>query len=87
MHNIEPFYLWKHIYDSVEDKNNPFYGAIYNEFQYTNKIYNFFIHPQWDEMESETLYLKILFVDYEESQCIIELIGEWNDCINNDIMF
>ena len=87
MHNIEPFYLWKHIYDSVEDKNNPFYGAIYNEFQFTNKIYNFFIHPQWDEMESETLYLKILFVDYEESQCIIELIGEWNDCINNDIMF
>ena len=43
MHNIEPFYLWKHIYDSVEDKNNPFYGAIYNEFQYTNKIYNFFV--------------------------------------------
>ena len=33
-----------------------------------------------------TLYLKILFVDYEESFAIIEFIGEWNDAIENDIM-
>jgi hypothetical protein len=87
MHNIEPFYQWKELYEGAEDKNNPFYGEQYNEFQYTNKIYNYFIHPQWDKMESETLYLKILFVDYDDRFCIIELIGEWNDCINNDIMF
>jgi hypothetical protein len=37
-------------------------------------------------MGSETIYLKILFVDYEENYAIIELIGEWNDAINNDIM-
>ncbi len=37
-------------------------------------------------MGSETLYLKILFVDYDERYAIIELIGEWNDAINNDIM-
>ena len=79
MHNIEPFYQWKELYEGAEDKNNPFYGEQYNEFQYTNKIYNYFIHPQWDKMESETLYLKILFVDYDERFCIIELIGEWND--------
>ena len=42
MHNIEPFYLWNHIYDSVEDKNNQFYVAISNEVEYNNKIYNLF---------------------------------------------
>jgi hypothetical protein len=30
--------------------------------------------------------LKYLFVDYDEHYAIIELIGEWNDAINNDIM-
>ena len=31
--------------------------------------------------------MKILFVDYDEKFAIIELIGEWNDCLQNDIMF
>ena len=35
---------------------------------------------------SETLYLKLLFCDYEEKYVIIEFIGEWNDAITNDIM-
>ncbi len=30
--------------------------------------------------------MKILFVDYEANFAIIELIGEWNDAIENDIM-
>ncbi len=30
--------------------------------------------------------MKILFVDYEQNYAIIELIGEWNDAIENDIM-
>jgi len=29
---------------------------------------------------------KILYVDYIELYCVIELIGEWNDAIGNDIM-
>ncbi|MGB2135743.1 MAG: hypothetical protein ACPHYG_07090, partial [Flavobacteriales bacterium] len=33
-----------------------------------------------------TLFCKILFVDYEERFAIIEFIGEWNDCLYNDIM-
>jgi hypothetical protein len=37
-------------------------------------------------MGSETLYLKILYADYTDGYAIIELIGEWNDAINNDIM-
>ena len=37
-------------------------------------------------MGSETLYIKILFIDYDQGVAIIEFIGEWNDAINNDIM-
>ncbi|MEM9025011.1 MAG: hypothetical protein AAGB22_14795 [Bacteroidota bacterium] len=29
---------------------------------------------------------ELLFADYEEGFAIIELIGEWNDCLYNDIM-
>ncbi len=86
MHEIEPYYNWKHIYSAEEDLLSPFYERQYSEFEYTQTVYNYFIHPQWDEFGSKTLYLKILMVDYELSYCIIELIGEWNDAIENDIM-
>jgi len=49
-------------------------------------VYNYYIHPQWDEFGSKTLYLKILYTDYDAKFAIIELIGEWNDTIENDIM-
>lgn len=86
MHTIEPFYNWRHLYIADEDEQSPFYGREYSEFEYSNTIYNYYIHPQWDDIDSETLYIKILFTDYNEHFAIIELIGEWNDAINNDIM-
>lgn len=86
MQDIEPFYNWRHLYIASEDERSPFYEREYSEFEYTNAIYNYLIHPQWDDIDSPTLYLKILFVDYDAGYAIIELIGEWNDCINNDIM-
>jgi hypothetical protein len=86
MHSIEPYYNWRHLYIASNDPSSPFFGRVYSEFEYENKIYNYFIHPQWDYFGTETLYLKILFVDYEEKYAIIEFIGEWNDAINNDIM-
>lgn len=86
MHEIEPFYNWRHIYVAEEDKQSPFYGREYSEFQFSNTVYNYYIHPQWDEFGSRTLYLKILMVDYELHYAIIEMIGEWNDAIENDIM-
>ena len=86
MHTLEPYYNWQHLYIASEDTESPFYGREYSEFEYSNTVYNFYIHPQWDDMGSETLYLKILFVDYEEHYAIIEFIGEWNDAITNDIM-
>ena len=86
MQDIEPYYNWRHLYVASEDPRSPFYGREYSEFEYTNAIYNFVIHPQWDDIDSPTLYIKVLFVDYDQGYAIIELIGEWNDCINNDIM-
>lgn len=87
MHDIEPYFKWREYYTSSEDKQSPFFGKEYSEFTFSNKIYNYFIHPQWDFIGSPTLYLKVLYVDYEEGYALIELIGEWNDCINNDIMY
>jgi hypothetical protein len=69
-----------------EDERSPFFGRTYSEFEYSNTVYNYYIHPQWDEFGSRTLYLKVLFVDYDYNFAIIELIGEWNDAIENDIM-
>jgi hypothetical protein len=86
MHFIEPFFNWRGYYIASEDSISPFFEVDYSESHYTNKIYNFYIHPQWDNMGSETLFLKILFVDYQSRSAIIEFIGEWNDAIGNDIM-
>lgn len=87
MHEIEPFYRWRDQYIASEDNRSPFYRRKYNEFGYTHRLYNFYLHPQWDEFGSSTLYAKILFTDYDEGFTIIELIGEWNDTLHNDAMY
>ena len=71
---------------SEEDERSPFFKREYSEFEYSQTVYNYYIHPQWDEFGSRTLYLKVLQANYEEHYMIIELIGEWNDAIENDIM-
>ncbi len=86
MHLLEPYFNWRHLYAAEEDPNSPFFGQTYSEFQFTQTVYNYYIHPQWDDFGSSTLYLKLLFTDYELGYAIIELIGEWNDAIENDIM-
>lgn len=86
MHTLEPYYNWRHLYIASEDSRSPFYEREYSEFEFSNTMYNYLIHPQWDDIGSPTLFIKILFADYNEGFAIIELLGEWNDCINNDIM-
>lgn len=86
MQDIEPFYNWRHFYTAEEDPQSPFYGRTYSEFEYSQTLYNYYIHPQWDDFGSRTLYMKMLFVDYDQHYAIIELLGEWNDAIENDIM-
>jgi hypothetical protein len=74
------------LYTAEEDEDSPFYGREYSEFEFSNTVYNYYIHPQWDEFGSRTLYMKILFADYDFNYAIIEMIGEWNDAVENDVM-
>ncbi len=87
MVDIEPFYRWREShYISEEDERSPFFGRTYNDFSSENMVYNYVLNPYWDYFESETLYTKILFADYEKGAAILEFIGEWNDAIGNDVM-
>lgn len=87
MHDIEPYYHWRDDYNAAEDHRSPLFGRTYDAFYFTQKVYNYLIHPQWDSFGSQTLYLKILYADYDHQFVIIEMIGEWNDCLHNDIMY
>src|ERR1043165_3775505 len=87
MQDIEPYYSWLELYNASEDELSPFYGVEHSEFEYSNTVYNYYIHPQWNEFGSATLYLKILYADYDRHFAVIEFIGEWNDALYNDIMF
>ena len=86
MHDLEPYYNWRQFYIASEDDRSPFYAREYSEFEFTHAIYDHAIHPQWDDMGSPTLFVKILWADYDQGYAVIEMIGEWNDCIHNDIM-
>ncbi len=86
MHTIEPHYNWRGLYIASEDIQSPFFEREYSEFEFTDSIYNYCIHPQWDNIGSPTLFLKILYADYDLGFVVIELFGEWNDVIQNDIM-
>lgn len=86
MQDLEPHYDWRNLYAAEEDERSPFYEREYSEFEYSNHIYDHYIHPQWDQIGSPSLFVKLLFADYDEGFCIIELIGEWNDTLHNDIM-
>lgn len=86
MHDIEPFWNWRHKYTAEEDERSPFFGEEHSEFFYSKAVYDHYIHPQWDAFGSSTLYMKVLFADYDEGYAVLELIGEWNDLLHNDIM-
>jgi hypothetical protein len=86
MQDIEPFEGWYPLYDSSKDRQNPLYGETYDLSRYSSAIYGYYIHPLWDYIGSETLYIKILYVDYKRGFAILELFGEWNDTLHNDVM-
>ncbi len=87
MYTIEPYYNWRHHYIASEDECSPFFCREYSEFEFTHSVYDHFIHPQWDEIGTPTLFIKILYANYDSGHAIIEMIGEWNDCLYNDIMY
>jgi len=86
MHDIEPHYQWRDKYTAEDDDRSPFHGTEHSEFEFSNAVYDHVIHPQWDSFGSTTLYMKVIFADYDDGYVIIELIGEWNDLLHNDIM-
>lgn len=86
MHDLEPYYSWRNLYVAEEDPRSPFHEREYSEFMFTDTIYDHYIHPQWDNIGSPTLYIKNLYVEYDDGFAIIEMLGEWNDCLHNDIM-
>jgi len=86
VHYLEPHFGWIHQYNASEDEFSPFYGRTYSEFYFEQTVYNYLIHPQWDHFGSNTLYTKIIFADYQDGFVVMELIGEWNDALYNDIM-
>lgn len=87
MHEIEPFYNWEQYYVANKDNRSPFFGYENNLNQYENTIYGYYIHPLWDDIGSETLYVKVLMANYDRRFVVLELFGEWNDTLHNDIMF
>ncbi|MEM6736455.1 MAG: hypothetical protein AAGC64_04860 [Bacteroidota bacterium] len=86
MHTITPYERWNQFYNSSYDERSPFSGKEYNYDLYSENIYGYYIDPAWDFFGSETLYIKIIYIDYSAGFAAIEMIGEWNDAINNDIM-
>ncbi len=87
MHDIAPYHRWQQAYLADEDERSPFFRQEKDRNYYTHAIYNYYIHPDWDEFGSSTLYMKVLYADYTEGYVIMELIGEWNDCLHNDVMY
>ena len=86
MHTIEPHYLWRNLYLACEDQRSPFYGYQNSEVYFTDQIYDHLIHPQWDNLGAETLFIKQLYADYERRFTVLEFMGEWNDVLHNDVM-
>ncbi len=86
VHTITPYERWNQYYNSSYDDRSPFSGKEYNYDLYSENIYGYYIDPAWDFFGSETLYIKILFADYDLGFAAIEMIGEWNDALNNDVM-
>ena len=84
LRDIEPFFGWLPWYNHEVDERSPFHDVEHNLFYYDRSINRIPAHPLWDDMGSESLLLKILFVDYQEGYAIIELFGEWNDLYEND---
>jgi hypothetical protein len=48
MHEIEPYFQWRHLYIADEDPKSIFFGQTYSEFEFSQTVYNYYIHPQWD---------------------------------------
>ncbi|MFN8922737.1 MAG: hypothetical protein ACK5XP_07410 [Sphingobacteriia bacterium] len=65
--HIEPFDGWLYLYNHDMDEHSPFHGVEHSLFDYDRAIYTFRAHPLWDQIESESLLVKILYASYPGS--------------------
>ena len=86
LRDIEPYHGWLHLYSHDIDPNSPFHEVEHSLFEYNRRIYSFEAHPQWDEIGSENLLVKLLYANYDDGYVVIEMMGEWNDLHYNDFM-
>lgn len=84
LHDFEPFFGWLAMYNHEMDERSPFHEVEHNQFYYDRSVNQIPAHPLWDDFGSESLLIKIQFVDYQEGYAIIEFFGEWNDIYDND---
>lgn len=84
MQDIEPFFGWLKYYSNEADSNSPFQDVTHNAFEYDRNVYEYLAHPLWDDIDSDSLLVKILYANYDDGYAIIELFGVWNDLILND---
>lgn len=82
---IQPFYHWREYYDPELDRKSPFHYPRYQDTMQFSVSYNQVIHPEWEDIGSEGLFMKVLFADYYEGCAILEGMGDWNDCTDIDI--
>ena len=72
MHSLQPHSAWRTRYIAADDPRSPFFldqGAPVNGAYH--QMYDFVIHPDWDDIGCETLFVKVLFVDYAEGCAVI----------------
>ena len=72
MQDLEPFYNWRHIYQS-EQMIIPFFGRVYSEFVFSQTIYNTIYTRNGTSLVTYTL-CKLLMADYEEQ---IWSLNDW----------
>ena len=84
MHEVEPHYGWLKYYTNHQDPNSPFHAVEHNQLYYDRQVYQYLAHPQWDDIGSDGLLVKILAADYEQQFAFIELFGVWHDLLDND---
>ena len=76
MHDLKPHPGWESRYRATNDPRSHFYmdqGA--PEREGYHRMYDFVIHQEWDSIGCETLYVKLLFADYDQGYAVVELLG------------
>ena len=62
MHLLEPYGRWTSLYQGDLDRWNPL-ARQERPVEGYHLLYDHLLHPDWDSLGSETLYVKVLFAE------------------------